>query len=177
MTPEQAKIDLLMMRVARQSAAYSPDNDRHVGACLVVENGARFLAACNTFPNGVTATAERRRRPTKYRYIEHAEINVLFQAINQGASVQGSTLYVTLYPCCTCARAVIALGVSRICILGDPPNFWGDDADRYGFRATQEMFSETGVVVSYVPEMTDEEALASPEEWATSMALTGENYD
>ena len=49
----------------------------------------------------------------------HAEINALVQAANQGDSVEGSTIYITNLSCTTCAKAMIAAGVKRVVVFTD----------------------------------------------------------
>jgi len=49
----------------------------------------------------------------------HAEINALVQAANQGDSVAGSTIYITNMSCTTCAKAMIAAGVKRVVVFTD----------------------------------------------------------
>lgn len=49
----------------------------------------------------------------------HAEINALVQAANQGDSINGSTIYITNLSCTTCAKAMIAAGVKRVVVFTD----------------------------------------------------------
>ena len=44
----------------------------------------------------------------------HAEVSALMEAVRRGASVQGSTLYVTTFPCHECARNIVSAGVARV---------------------------------------------------------------
>lgn len=48
------------------------------------------------------------------RNATHAELNALAFAARQGISTDSAELFVTLSPCDTCARALIAAGISRI---------------------------------------------------------------
>jgi diaminohydroxyphosphoribosylaminopyrimidine deaminase/5-amino-6-(5-phosphoribosylamino)uracil reductase len=58
----------------------------------------------------------------------HAEINALHDAARRGHSARGTTLYVTLEPCCThgrtppCTAAIIAAGIRRVVIGAIDPN-------------------------------------------------------
>lgn len=49
----------------------------------------------------------------------HAEINALVQAANQGDNIEGATIYVTNMSCTTCAKAMIAAGVKRVVVFTD----------------------------------------------------------
>lgn len=44
----------------------------------------------------------------------HAEVSALTEAARRGASVQGSILYVTTFPCHECARNIVSAGVARL---------------------------------------------------------------
>lgn len=48
------------------------------------------------------------------RNVTHAEANALAYAARQGISTEGGTCYVTLSPCVTCARLLVAAGISRV---------------------------------------------------------------
>ena len=58
----------------------------------------------------------------------HAEIEAIRNAEATGAEVRGSTIYVTLEPCCThgrtppCTGALIAAGVKRVVVAASDPN-------------------------------------------------------
>jgi len=48
------------------------------------------------------------------RNVTHAEANAVAFAARQGISTDGGTLYVTVSPCETCARLIIASGIQRV---------------------------------------------------------------
>lgn len=49
----------------------------------------------------------------------HAEINAIAQAARHGISINGATAYITTMPCTTCAKALLAAGISRIVVFSD----------------------------------------------------------
>ena len=49
----------------------------------------------------------------------HAEANAIIQAALHGVSTQGSTAYITHFPCLTCAKMLINAGVIRIVYASD----------------------------------------------------------
>ena len=44
----------------------------------------------------------------------HAEANAIAAAAKQGISTEGATCYTTVSPCATCARLLIAAGITRV---------------------------------------------------------------
>ncbi|HXH98918.1 MAG TPA: dCMP deaminase family protein [Sphingobacteriaceae bacterium] len=44
----------------------------------------------------------------------HAEENAILYATKNGAALEGSTLYVTLSPCLSCARLIFSSGIKRV---------------------------------------------------------------
>ncbi|WP_423147258.1 deoxycytidylate deaminase [Rubrolithibacter danxiaensis] len=44
----------------------------------------------------------------------HAEENAILYAVKNGASLEGSTLYVTLSPCLPCARLIYSSGIKKV---------------------------------------------------------------
>ncbi|MBS9525065.1 dCMP deaminase family protein [Litoribacter ruber] len=47
----------------------------------------------------------------------HAEQNAILYAVKNNASVEGSTLYVTLAPCLACARIIFSMGIAKVVFL------------------------------------------------------------
>lgn len=70
----------------------------------------------------------------------HAEINALVQAANQGDSVEGSTIYITNLSCTTCAKAMIAAGVKRVVVFTD-----------FHDTMASQLYSGAGVKVEKMP--------------------------
>jgi dCMP deaminase len=52
----------------------------------------------------------------------HAEQNAVADAARRGVSVEGSTAYVTHYPCINCTKILLAAGIRRILYLKDYEN-------------------------------------------------------
>ena len=60
---------------------------------------------------------EREGEETKYPYVVHAELNAVLNA--NGRDLRGSKLYVALFPCNECAKAIIQSGVKEVYYLSD----------------------------------------------------------
>ena len=54
---------------------------------------------------------------TKYPYVCHAELNAILNS--SITSLKGSTLYVALFPCNECAKAIIQTGIKKVIYLSD----------------------------------------------------------
>ncbi|UOQ84636.1 deaminase [Gracilibacillus salinarum] len=48
---------------------------------------------------------------TKYPYVVHAELNTIS---NSTEDINGCSIYVTLFPCCECAKALVQSGVKKV---------------------------------------------------------------
>ena len=49
---------------------------------------------------------------TKYLYVTHSELNAILNY--RGGSLEGAKLYVSLFPCNECAKAIIQAGIKTI---------------------------------------------------------------
>jgi len=98
---------------AYQVAQQSPDPSTQNGA-VIPYNSAQWVAACNTFPEGVIGCEERLERPLKYQFVEHAERGVIYAAAKKGIALDGLTMYVPWAACSCCARAIICSGIRRV---------------------------------------------------------------
>ena len=135
-----------LMRDAHQFAKlHSSDPDTQV-CTLYVDTDTRqiLVSGCNVLPEGLNASPERLSRPLKYKYIEHAERNGIYNACAKQIILQGCTAITTLFPCVDCTRAMIQCGVKKI--VTHAPNFldpkWGDD-----FAISSTMLREANVEV------------------------------
>ncbi len=98
-------------------AKNSPDISTQNGAILIRGDPLGYAilgAGFNTFPTGVKITPERLKRPEKYDFTGHAERRAIFDAINKGNNVKGTTLYVPWFACSACADAIINLGIKEV---------------------------------------------------------------
>ncbi len=114
--------DDYFMGVALLAAQRSKDPNTQVGACIV-DNDKRILSTgYNGFPHGCSDdefpwNRDEERGETKYQFVVHAELNAILNA--SGKSLAGSKLYVALFPCHECAKAIIQSGVKEVVYLSD----------------------------------------------------------
>lgn len=116
------KWDEYFMGVALLSAQRSKDTSTQVGACIVNEDNKILSVGYNGMPIGCNDDDmpwEREGDPleTKYLYVCHAELNAILN--NDSGSLKGTIIYVTLFPCNECTKAIIQSGIKEIVYLSD----------------------------------------------------------
>ena len=131
-------------------ASWSKDRSTKVGAVIIDKRNIILSLGWNGFPKGIKDNIdERHERPVKYKWIEHAERNAIYNAVSNGINLADSRIYIQWYPCSDCARAIIQSGISEIICY--KPDFnderWGLD-----FKMVEEMFNETDIFVRYIEE-------------------------
>ena len=96
----------------------SKDPNTKVGS-VIVNNENRIIATgYNGFPNGIKdellpwSKNSELYEETKYAYVVHAEANCLLNSIK--SSLEGCTMYVTLFPCSSCTKLIIQKGIKKI---------------------------------------------------------------
>lgn len=134
--------DQYFMGIALLSAQRSKDNHTQVGACIVDEDNKILSVGYNGMPAGcddddMPWEREGECLNTKYAYVCHAELNAILNY--NGASLKGAKLYVTLFPCNECAKAIIQKGISEIVYLSD--KYAESDAT----KASKRMFDTVGI--------------------------------
>ena len=99
--------DEYFMGVSLLAAKRSKDPNTQVGACIVDSNNIILSTGYNGFPYGCSDDLypwEREGEDTKYNYVVHAELNAILNA--RGKDLKGARLYVDLFPCNECAKAI-----------------------------------------------------------------------
>lgn len=117
--------DEYFMGVALLAAQRSKDPSTQVGACIVDSNKRILSTGYNGFPKGCSDdefpwNRDESLGETKYPFVVHAELNAILNA--SGKSLAGATLYVALFPCNECAKAIIQSGISEVIYLSDKYN-------------------------------------------------------
>lgn len=114
--------DEYFMGVALLAAERSKDPSTQVGACIVNKDKKIISTGYNGMPRGtsdddVSWEREGDFAETKYPYVCHAELNAILN--NPGTSLAGCSIYVALFPCNECAKAIIQSGISEVVYLSD----------------------------------------------------------
>ncbi|MDE6583340.1 MAG: dCMP deaminase family protein [Clostridia bacterium] len=110
------------MGVAMFSAFRSKDPKRQIGACIV--NPENKIVSCGY--NGMPLVANKNNDDvytwskegdlldTKYPYVVHSELNAI---LNARTDLRGCRIYVTLFPCNECCKAIIQSGITEVVYL------------------------------------------------------------
>ena len=112
--------DEYFMGVALLAARRSKDPNTQVGCCIVSDANIILSTGYNGFPFGCSDDEypwAREGEETKYPFVVHAELNAILNS--NGKSLSGAKLYVSLFPCNECAKAIIQSGISEIVYLYD----------------------------------------------------------
>jgi len=133
--------DTYFMGVAYLSSLRSKDDSSQVGACIVNQKNRIVGIGYNGLPIGCEDDEFPWEREgdflnTKYPYVVHAEPNAI---LNATVPLDGSKIYVTLFPCNECAKLIIQSGIKEIIYLCD--KYLGTDTD----IASKRMLKASGV--------------------------------
>lgn len=115
--------DEYFMGVAILASQRSKDPSTQVGACIVNDDNKIMSVGYNGFPRGCSDDEfpwERsgdKDSSTKYPYVCHAELNAILNA--GGKDLRGSRIYVALFPCNECAKAIIQSGIKEVIYISD----------------------------------------------------------
>lgn len=114
--------DTYFMGVAMLSAQRSKDPNTQVGACIVSKDNKILSVGYNGAPNGYDDENMPWDRDgdflnTKYAYVCHAELNAILN--NKGSILEESRIYVDLFPCNECAKAIIQSGIKEVIYNSD----------------------------------------------------------
>ena len=138
--------DEYFMGVAKLAGLRSKDPSTQVGACIVSDKNKILSMGYNGLPIGCSDDEcpwerEGEQLSTKYPYVTHSELNAILNY--RGGSLEGAKIYVTLFPCNECAKAIIQSGIRTVIY----------ESDKYANLAmtiaSKKMFDAAGV--KYLP--------------------------
>ena len=151
--------DEYFMGVAKLAAHRSKDPNTQVGACIVSQDDIIISTGYNGMPKGCSDDEfpwGREGAETKYPYVVHAELNAILNA--NGRDLRGSRVYVALFPCNECAKAIIQSGVKEVVYLSDKyANTPGTMASKRmlaaaGVKCTQLKAATKSITIDLIPE-------------------------
>ena len=135
--------DEYFMGVAMLAAKRSKDPSTQVGACIVSRDNKILSIGYNGFPIGCSddefpwEKTDTSPDHNKYLYATHSELNAILNY--RGGSLEGTKLYVTLFPCNECAKAIIQSGIKTL--IYDSDKYAGSDS----VVASKRMLNAAGV--------------------------------
>lgn len=136
--------DKTFMDIAKVMALRSKDQHTKNGAVIVGPYREIRSTGYNGMPRGVNDNVPyRHERPEKYKWMEHAERNAIYNASRFGVVLLGCTIYCTQVPCTDCCRAIIQSGITLVVVESLNVNErWYQD-----WLVSQDMFHEAGVLI------------------------------
>lgn len=138
--------DQYFMSLAHLSGLRSKDPSTQVGACIVNEENRVVGIGYNGMPYGCLDEVYPWGRDggfveTKYAYVVHAELNAI---LNSTSNLKGTKIYVSLFPCNECAKAIIQSGIKEVVY----------ESDKYGdtdsAKISRKMLQSAGIQVRQV---------------------------
>jgi dCMP deaminase len=134
--------DEYFMGIALLAARRSKDPSTQVGACIVNQQNKILSVGYNGMPIGCSDDVfpwerEGEALDTKYPYVCHAELNAILN--NIGFSLADCKIYVPLFPCNECSKAIIQSGIREVIYISDKY------AETDSVRASKKMMEHAGV--------------------------------
>lgn len=141
--------DEYFMSLAHLSGMRSKDPNTQVGACIVNERKRIVGIGYNGLPYGCNDDEYPWEREggfldTKYAYVVHAELNAI---LNATEPLQNCTIYVSLFPCNECAKAIIQSGIKEVVYESDKYR------DTDSAKASRRMLNSAGVKLRQIDEV------------------------
>lgn len=136
--------DEYFMGIASLSAMRSKDPNTKVGACIVDEENKVVSIGYNGMPRQLDEDQLSWNKgddlDNKYLYVCHAEFNAILNTRN-GSVLKGCRLYVTLFPCNECAKAIVQTGIKEVIFQDNKYE------DSISTRASLKMLTLAGITV------------------------------
>ena len=132
------------MAIAKLSAMRSKDPNTQVGACIVSDDNRILSIGYNGAPNGFSDerfpwARDGANLETKYPYVCHAEMNAILNYRGSKKDLEHAKIYVDLFPCNECAKAIIQSGIKEVIYLS---NKYAESENNI---ASRKLFDECGV--------------------------------
>lgn len=135
--------DEYFMGISLLSSMRSKDPSTQVGACIVSQDNKILSVGYNGFPRGCSdddfpwERSGDSSNDTKYPFVCHAELNAILNS--GGRNLAGARIFVALFPCNECAKAIIQSGIKEVVYISDKY------AETEGVIASKRMLTSAGV--------------------------------
>lgn len=116
--------DEFFIGIAKLAAGRSKDPSTQVGACIVGHDNRILSIGYNGAPNHFEDEKfpwgrDGEPNDTKYPYVCHAELNAILNYRGSKKDLENAKIYVDLFPCNECAKAIIQSGIKEVIYLSD----------------------------------------------------------
>lgn len=139
------------LHLAYEVAGWSKDRSTKVGSVIIGPDRDPRSFGYNGFPRGINDEVDaRHERPAKYAWTEHAERNALANCNRVGIPTKGCSIYITHFPCSSCARMIIQAGLVEVIV--DQKSLEDDFAQRWNedLQVAKEMLEEAAIAIKSV---------------------------
>lgn len=136
--------DECFMAMAMLIAQRSKDPSTQVGACIVNQDHIVMGLGYNGLPRGLNdddypwSNKDGNFTDTKYPYVVHAELNAI---LNSQQRLKDCIMYVTLFPCNECSKAIIQSGITELIYFSDK------HAHKESTIASKKMLIDAGIEI------------------------------
>jgi dCMP deaminase len=144
-----------LLREAYRVAQRSKDNSTQNGAILYDSVTDRVVASgFNDLHWEFADLPERRARPLKYQWTEHAERAAIYDAARNGIPTLGLWLYCPWLACADCGRAIVYAGIAKV-ISHDICEHYQRHDWKASIEVADQMFKEAAIEVVRVQKKLD----------------------
>ena len=141
--------DAYFMAIAKLSAFRSKDPKTQNGACIVDTKRKIIGIGYNGLPRGCIDddpvywmdTDDNDLLRSKHTYVVHAEKNAIYNCMAH--DMTGASMYITQFPCNTCAQAIIQVGIQTVIYV----NMKNHAHHKQMNRAVEKMLSDACVEI------------------------------
>ena len=135
------------LKLSKEISTWSKDPSTQVGAFIISEDRNIISTGYNGFPRNIEDTEERlNNRETKYKFILHAEMNCILNALYNGRSVKDCILFVHgLPPCSECTKSIIQAGIKKVITDSKATDNWKES-----LKLSLEMLKEANVEIEFI---------------------------
>ena len=135
------------LKLSKEISTWSKDPSTKVGALIISEDRNIISTGYNGFPRNIEDTEERlNNRETKYKFILHAEMNCILNALYNGRSVKDCILFVHgLPPCSECTKSIIQAGIKKVITDSKATDNWKES-----LKLSLEMLKKANVEIEFI---------------------------
>ena len=135
------------LKLSKEISTWSKDPSTKVGALIISEDRNIISTGYNGFPRDIEDTEERlNNRELKYKFVLHAEMNCILNALYNGRSVKDCILFVHgLPPCSECTKSIIQAGIKKVITDSKATDNWKES-----LKLSLEMLKEANVEIEFI---------------------------